>query len=122
MEGNTHLRPAQREDRIVKVTVASRKIVIGKSLRKDIRDRIYFAMSRYSPRIEAVTVRIEDVNEARSGSETLCRMSVRIKGIGSFAVESVDDEMSVAVSRAARQAASRILRLLDRQREQGHSL
>ena len=105
----------------MKVNVSSRSTVIDKSLVKGIRDRVYSAMSRYSPRIEVVTVRIEDVDAARGGGETLCRLSVRIKELGSFAVESVDDEMSVAVSRAAGRAASRVLRLLDRQREQGNS-
>ena len=86
--------------------------------RDDIRDRIYFALSRFSPRIEQVTVHIADVVGTPGSSQMLCRLSVRIKELGSFSIESVEDEVAIAVSRAAERAAKQLQRILYRQRDE----
>ena len=43
-------------------------------LREEIRSRIYFALSRFSPRLNEVTVKIGDVGTENS-SQQLCRLS-----------------------------------------------
>ena len=55
---------------------------------------------------------------ARGSSQPLCRLSVRMKRLGSFASESVEDEVMIAVSRAAERAAKQAQRILDRQRDE----
>ena len=102
----------------MKVTVSSRTSSIDGVMRKDIRGRIYFALSRFSPRIDEVTVQIADVVEARGSSQRLCRLSVRMKQLGSFSIESVADELRIAVSRAADRAAKRAQRIFNRQRDE----
>ena len=100
----------------MKVTVSSRKCSPDDAMREDIRGQIFFALSRFSPRIEQVTVQIEDVDGTRGSSHQLCRLSVRMKRLGSFSVESVEEEILDAVSRAANRAAKQVQRILDQRR------
>jgi len=102
----------------VKVTVSSRTISIDDVLREEIRCRIYFSLSRFSPRIGEVTVKIGDVVGTGDSSRQVCRVSVRMKRLGSFSIESVEDEVAIAVSRAAERAAKQVQRILDRQRDE----
>ena len=63
-------------------------------------------------------VQIADVVGARGSSQWLCRLSVRMKRLGSFSIESVEDEVMITVSRAADRAAKKVQRILDRQRDE----
>jgi hypothetical protein len=89
--------------------------------RDGIQHRIDFALSRFGPRIEQVTVRISnrDPGEDRDGSPVLCRLSVRIKQLGSFSIESINDDPVAAASWAVDRAAKRVQRILDRRRDEG---
>ena len=102
----------------MKVTFSSRTSSLGDTMREDIRSRIWFALSPFGPRIEQVTVQIGVVGGTRGSSQQLCRLSVRMKRLGSFSIESVEDEMAIAVSRAAERAAKQVQRILDRQRDE----
>ena len=102
----------------MKVSFSKRTSSLDDGTREDILRRIYFALSRYSPRIDEVTVQIGELVAARAGTQRLFRLSVRMKRIGSFAIESVEDEVATAVSRAAERAAKRVQRILDRLRNE----
>lgn len=102
----------------MKVIVSSRTNSLNDATRDDIRGRIYFALSRLSPRIEQVTARIGDVGGTHDSSKQLCRLSVWMKRHGSFSVESVEEETLDAVSRAADRAAKQVQRILERRRDE----
>ena len=102
----------------MKVTVSSRNCSPDDATRKDIRGQIFFALSRFSPRIEQVTVRIGDAGGTCGSSQQLCRLLVRMKRLGSFSVESVEEEILGAVSRAANRAAKQVRRILDQRRNE----
>jgi len=101
----------------VKVTISSGMCSIDDVMRDEIRSRIYSALSRFSPSIDEITVRIGDVVGTRGCSQQLCRLSVRMKRLGSFLVESVEEETLDAVSRAAKRAEKQVLRILDRRHD-----
>ncbi len=102
----------------MKVTVSSHTVPVDDQLREEVRDQVYFALSRYTPRIEQVTVRIGGVGGVQGARRQLCRLSVRVKSLGSFLVESVEAELAEAVGRAAERAARRLERILEEQRGQ----
>lgn len=102
----------------MKVTVSSRTNSLDDASCEAIRGQIFFALSRFGSRIEQVTVRIGDSGGTGRTSQSLCRLSVRMKGLGSFSVESVEEKALDAVSRAADRAARQVLRILERQREE----
>lgn len=102
----------------MKVTVSSRTKLLDDAAREDIRGRIYFALSRFSPHIDQVSVKVEDAGATSGSSQQLCRLSVRMKRIGSFSVESVEEATIDAVSRAANRAAKQGQRILERRRDE----
>ncbi len=102
----------------MKVTVSSRTSSVDDAIRENIRSRIYFALNRFGTLIEQVTVQIGDVDGTRGNSQQLCRLSVRMKRLGSFLAESIEEETFDAVSRAADRAAKRVQRILDRRRDE----
>lgn len=79
---------------------------------------IYFSLSRFGPRIEEVLVHLAEVAIASGKSKRLCRLSVRMKQLGSFSIETVEGEVATAVSQAAERAARQVQRILDRQRDE----
>ena len=102
----------------MKVTVSSRSSSIDDVMREDVREIIFIVLRRFSPGIDEVTVKIGEAVGAHCSSQRLCRLSVRMKQLGSFSIESVEDEVMIAASWAAERAAERLQRLLDRQREE----
>lgn len=102
----------------MKLAVASRTNLLDDATREDIRGRIYFALSRFSPHIEQVRVQVGDVGRTRGSSQQLCRLSVRMKRLGSFSVESVEEEALDAVSRVVDRAAKQVQRILERRRDE----
>ncbi len=100
------------------ISVSSRAISIDDELHEKIDIWIYFALSRFSPRIDEAMVHLSEVFGASGKSQRLCRLSVRMKNLGSFSIETVEDEVAVAVSRAAERAAKQVQRILDRQRDE----
>ncbi len=101
----------------MKVTVSSGTRPIDDVMRKEIRDRIYFALRRFRPSVDEITVRIGDTVRARCSPQQLCRLSVRMKRIGSFLVESIEEETLDAVSQAAERAEKQVQRILDQRRD-----
>jgi hypothetical protein len=105
----------------VKVTFPNRASVPDGKIREGIEDRLHFALSRFGSHVEQVSIRLAelDAGEDRDGSQVLCRLSVRMKQLGSFSVESVndDDDPLAAVSWAVDRAAKRVQRILDCRRD-----
>ncbi len=97
----------------MKILVSSRSNTLNDTVRHAICDRLQLALSQFSPSIEAVTVRIGDVRGPSGDSRQLCRLSVRMKRLGSFLVDSVEQQITDAVSRAADRAARQLERILD---------
>ena len=97
----------------MKVLVSSGTNTLNDATRHAIRDRLQLALSQFSPSIEAVTVRIGDVRGPSGDSRQLCRLSVRMKRLGSFLIDSVEQQITDAVSRAADRAARRLERILN---------
>ncbi len=85
----------------MKVSFSGRTSLLDDKVGEDIRNRIYFGLSRFKPRIEQVRVQITDVVRDTTSSQKLCRLSVRMKRLGSFSVDSVEEQLANAVSRAA---------------------
>ena len=103
----------------MKVTFANRTVPLGDETRNGIEGRIHFALSRFGSYIEQVSVRIAKGDRVSGGDrpQVLCRLSVRMKLLGSFSVDSVNEgDPVVAASWAAERAAKRVHRILDRQR------
>ncbi len=75
--------------------------------------RLHFTCRRRS----VATGSYRHAGEVHGSWQRLCRLSVRMKRLGSFSVESIEKETPNAVSRAVNRAAKQVQRILDRQRD-----
>ncbi|QEG36327.1 MULTISPECIES: hypothetical protein [Bythopirellula] len=92
----------------MKVTVLSQSMSLDNATRKDVQDSICRSLNRFNSEIDEVTVRIGTAGGDSSVLRQLCRLSVRMKKIGSFLVESVGDSTSETVSLAVERAANKL--------------
>jgi ribosomal subunit interface protein len=100
----------------MKHCITAKNVTIDDALHEHIEQRIYFAFSRFSPRISRVSVMVEDVNGPRGGIDKRCRIVVKLKRGGEVAVEATDADMSAAASAAADRAGRAVQRELERRR------
>lgn len=100
------------------ISVSSRAIPIDDEMLEKIDMWVYFSLSRFGPRIDGALIHIAEVIGARGKSQRLCRLSVRMNQLGSFSIETIEDEVATAVSRAAERAAKQVQRILERQSDE----
>jgi ribosome hibernation promoting factor len=79
--------------------------------------RLSFALSRFGPRVRAVSVRLVDLNGPRGGIDKKCSIEARLVPRGSVRVEDTDSELPAAVDRAAARLGRAVARALERGRE-----
>ena len=95
----------------------------GIELTEDVRERaersLGFALGRFSPRIERVTVRLVDMNGPRGGVDKRCRIEVKLRSTGRVLIEEIAPSLQRAIDRAADRAARATDRSLKRRREPG---
>ena len=93
----------------------------GVELTDDVRARaersFRFALGRFGPRIDRVTVRLVDLNGPRGGVDKRCRVEVKLRPSGAFLVEEMDASLSPAIDRAADRVARAADRRIKRRRE-----
>jgi ribosome-associated translation inhibitor RaiA len=80
-----------------------------------------FALASFGPAVEAVTIRLGDVNGPRGGVDKECSVTVRLSGKGAVRVAHRHQDLRAAVDGAAERLARRISRYLDRLRESRRS-
>ena len=100
----------------MKLSITGKKIKLSEALRAHIERRVYFALSRFSPRISRVSVTVEDVNGPRGGIDKRCRILVKMDRMEELKVESTDSEVHAAVDVAADRVGRSVQRNLDRRR------
>ncbi len=79
--------------------------------------RVQFALSRFSPSIQSVRVRVTDINGPKGGVDTRCVVSVKLASGGEVVVknegENVFSALNHCLSRAGRTISRNLERRLD---------
>lgn len=101
---------------VMKVDIRARNLNLDGTARAYTVRRLAFALGRFGARIRGVTVRFEDTNGARGGTDKLCRVDIGLRPSGRLLVEDVDAELFLAIDRAADRAGRSVARLLERNR------
>ena len=94
----------------MRLTVSSRNLDLDEASREEIKSLLRIALSRFGPRLGDVSARVEDLKGDPGARDKRCRIVVKVKRASQFSVEVVEDELFVAVSRAADRAARRVNR------------
>lgn len=78
--------------------------------------RLRFALGSFSHRITKVTVRLEDLNGPKGGTDKRCRILVNIPTYDPVVVEDYDRDYETVVARAADRISHTLSRRLARER------
>jgi ribosomal subunit interface protein len=100
----------------MKLIITGKRVKLDEALREHIERRVYFALSRFSPRIARVSVTVEDVNGPRGGIDKRCRILVKLDRMEELKVETTDAEIYDAVAATADRVGRSVQRKLDRRR------
>jgi ribosome-associated translation inhibitor RaiA len=100
----------------MKLKIRTSGLVMTESLRRFIEQRVYFAMSRFSPRIASISAVVEDINGPRGGVDQRCRIVVKLDGARELTVEATDADLHGAITFATDRAGRVVQRELERRR------
>jgi len=99
-------------------SVSGDRVKVTTGLREYIDRRLYFALGRFGPAIDHVSVRVGDVNGPRGGVDKHCQILVKLRASGSnpIAVDDNDENLHAAVARATDRVGRAVGRALERRR------
>ncbi|MFC1597769.1 HPF/RaiA family ribosome-associated protein [Planctomycetota bacterium] len=102
----------------MRLSVSGDHVRVTTALRKYVDRCLYFALGRFGPAIDHVSVRVGDVNGPRGGVDKHCQIVVKLRASGSnpIAVDDTDEDLRAAVTRASNRAGRTVARAIDRKR------
>lgn len=83
---------------------------------RHIEGRIRLSLGTASDRINAVSVRLADINGSRGGIDRRCRIVVWLRDLGTIVVAAIDPDLYAAVDEAASRAKEAVWRHIKRRR------
>ena len=81
-----------------------------------IRSKLGMRLSKFSPAIERVTVRVGDVNGPRGGIDKVCTAKVVLSGLPSMVVERKDQDVRAAINGALQATERAVRKVVQRRR------
>jgi putative sigma-54 modulation protein len=101
----------------MRIEARGRSGLLSDPLRAYTERRLRFAVGRFAPRIEQLTVRVEDVNGPRGGVDKECAIIARLVPRGRLRVEERDLDLYLAVGRATDRLGRSVAREVRRRRD-----
>jgi ribosome-associated translation inhibitor RaiA len=98
----------------MKLNIRSNSVDLSDEIRALIKLRVYFALSRFGPRISSTSVRIEDIHNDSKGIDQRCLIAIKVDRGDELIVEAVDTNVRAAISVASDRARKTVQRHLDR--------
>jgi len=102
----------------MRISVSGHHVKVTPDLREYIDRRLYFALGRFGPAIDHVSVRVGDVNGPRGGVDKHCQIVVKLRASGSnpIAIDDTDEDVCAAVTQASSRAGRTVARAIERKR------
>ena len=100
----------------MRFSVSGDRVKITTGLREFIDRRLYFALGRFGPAIDTVSVRVGDVNGPRGGVDKHCQIVVNLRASRSnpIAVDDSNEDLYAAVSQASDRVGRTVARAVER--------
>jgi hypothetical protein len=97
----------------LRIAVTCAGLALTKALRVEARRRVLLAVSRFSPGIQGVTVRLTESENALGGVDRRCRVRARLRTGPLLQAEAVNGELEEAIGRSAARLARLVGAALD---------
>lgn len=101
----------------MRLHVIGENMKINETLHDFVVRRMHFALGRFAPKIQRVTVRVADVNGPRGGVDKHCRVEINLRGLDNVLSEGCGADIETAAAFAAGRARRSVARALDRRRD-----
>jgi ribosomal subunit interface protein len=96
----------------MQITIQAHGFLLTDALETHVQDRLRFTFSRFAGRVRRVLVTLSDINGPRGGLDKRCLIEVRLDGLSSIVIQDVQNDLYIAIDRAAGRAARSVLRRL----------
>lgn len=90
---------------------------LTEGIREHTRKRLQFTLGWARHEVRSVSVYLSDVNGPRGGHDKRCRIQIPIVGARDVVIEDVEDDLYVAINRAAERTERTMTRRLERLRQ-----
>ena len=101
----------------MKLQIIGDKTRVSEPLHEFVARRLHFALGRFGPEIQRVTVRVGDVNGPRGGMDKECRVEVKLRGLDRFLSKGCGRDFESAAACAAERVGRSVARALERRRD-----
>ena len=100
----------------MQISVSGDRVEVTTDLREYIDRRLHFALGRFGPAIDHVSVRVGDVNGPRGGVDKHCLIAVKLRASRSnpIAVDDSNEDLYAAVTQASNRAGRTVARAVER--------
>lgn len=105
----------------MQIDIQARNFLLTNALRGHVERRLGFALSSRDEHIQRVRVRLSDINGPRGGEDKCCHIQVIIPHLPDIVIEDTEEDLYVAIDRAADRAGRTVGRRLTRQRDNGRT-
>ena len=96
----------------MQLSIVRRNGKLDKSTRGYFERRLLFALSRFGSKIDRISAVMDDLNGPRGGVDKFCRVTVKLRRLGTVTVTSTDAELGPTMARAADRAGRAVSRTI----------
>lgn len=98
----------------MEVEVQAKGLSAAPFLRQHTRQRMLAALGRFRYSVQAVSVRLGDINGPRGGADKLCRIVVRLKNSSQVVIEELGDDIFQVIDKVADRVHQSVARQVGR--------
>lgn len=101
----------------MQIHIQSQGFTLTDALREHAEHRLRFGLTHASDRIRRVEMRLSDINGPRGGADKRCSIVVALESLPEVVIEDIENDLYIAIDRAADRASRSVARCLERKRE-----
>ena len=101
----------------MKLSIVDRDKCLTAPIRALARRRLLFALSRFDPKLDNVTLTVGDLNGPKGGVDKRCQLQIKLRYGENVILTNLDSTVEVCVSRLADRAGRTIARRVSRLNE-----
>ena len=101
----------------MQIHIQSQGFILTDSLREHAERRLRFGLTHAGDHVRRVEMRLSDINGPRGGADKRCSIVVALESLPDVVIEDVENDLYVAIDRAADRSSRAVARCLERKRE-----